>query len=136
MAGRRAFPLAAPWLPHVTPAQDDAYRNFLWAMGMKFRRPQNRWWKLLRTATFERDGWRCTYCGAAGDERTLELDHDIPRAQREINHPVNLRAACRACNRRKSARTGSDMRHETEKSILANRTAKLSKKRKARRTAR
>ena len=56
---------------------------------------------------FERDGWKCRYCGL--DCTTFELflfltlDHIIPKAQRDevrndLDDPRNYATACRMCN--------------------------------------
>ncbi|MDE0479226.1 MAG: HNH endonuclease signature motif containing protein [Gammaproteobacteria bacterium] len=59
------------------------------------RRPElgRAWWRRLRLAVFDRDGWRCQLCGNAG---RLECDH---RDGNPDNHEMdNLRTLCRTCH--------------------------------------
>ena len=57
----------------------------------------------LRFKVLERDGFRCTYCGAIPDDGvTLEVDHVIPRASGGTNVVSNLITACNLCNLGKS----------------------------------
>ena len=53
-------------------------------------------WERMRWRVFERDGWRCLECGAAG---RLECDHRIPMDRGgkpwDIN---NLQSLCRGCH--------------------------------------
>jgi len=44
----------------------------------------------------------CSYCGAAGRQ---QIDHIVPVAAGGANRWMNLTAACRRCNREKSARS-------------------------------
>lgn len=60
-------------------------------------------WPSLRIAIFERDGFRCTYCGDA--ESDLECDHIYPVHLGGDNDPENLTTACRSCNRSKGGKT-------------------------------
>lgn len=52
----------------------------------------------VRLEIFERDGWRCRYCGATPREAALTIDHVVPVVQGGSNHPGNLVAACLRCN--------------------------------------
>jgi DNA-directed RNA polymerase subunit RPC12/RpoP len=52
---------------------------------------------------YERDGFRCRYCGS--DVRALAIDHVVPRVQGGTDFPVNLVVACKSCNSRKGGRT-------------------------------
>jgi hypothetical protein len=67
----------------------------------------------IRTAVYERDIWRCVYCGlqfepaAVGAPENqelaiwLELDHKKPYSMGGDDTVENLRAACSTCNRRR-----------------------------------
>lgn len=61
-------------------------------------RPSAEVWKRLRADVFQRDGYRCTYCGAGG---RLECDHIVPVARGGSSDMENLTTACRPCNRAK-----------------------------------
>jgi len=56
-----------------------------------------------RKTVFERDGYRCQYCGRPAEN----LDHVIPRAQGGEHSWLNVVAACRRCNTQKGGRTPS-----------------------------
>lgn len=59
-------------------------------------------WLLLRDMAFERDGYRCTYCG--DEAGPFEVDHIIPRIRGGENTLENVTVACRRCNRSKKDR--------------------------------
>ena len=55
---------------------------------------------------FNRDNFRCTYCGRSSSEDgvKLEVDHIIPVAKGGKNTEENLTTACYQCNRGKNAK--------------------------------
>ncbi len=55
---------------------------------------------------FERDFFRCVYCGRSSieDGVKLQLDHIIPRSQGGPDHAGNLVTACSSCNASKGPR--------------------------------
>ena len=56
----------------------------------------------LRFRVFERDDFKCQYCGRSRDDGvTLEVDHVIPRSKGGANVIDNLVTACFDCNRGK-----------------------------------
>lgn len=59
-------------------------------------------WVTLRDMAFERDGYRCTYCG--DEAGPFEIDHIIPRVKGGENILENVTVACRRCNRSKKDR--------------------------------
>jgi 5-methylcytosine-specific restriction endonuclease McrA len=60
----------------------------------------------LRFAVFQRDGFRCRYCGASPDQGAmLEADHVIPQAAGGPTTLANLVTACWECNHGKGAKT-------------------------------
>jgi len=59
----------------------------------------------LRLALFERDDWRCIYCGEMLTESTATLDHRVPRARGGDDRPENLTTCCMMCNAIKGDRT-------------------------------
>lgn len=58
-----------------------------------------------RREVFERSQGRCHYCSAELQIDSVEVEHMQPRALDGDDHPLNLVAACRRCNREKSDRT-------------------------------
>lgn len=62
----------------------------------------------LRLALFERDGWRCRYCGEVVDGTDSTLDHIVPQHAGGANTPENLATACLMCNSIKSGRSYED----------------------------
>jgi len=51
-----------------------------------------------RNEIFERDGYRCVYCGVQLPAEELTLDHVQPRVRGGDRSEGNLVTACRACN--------------------------------------
>lgn len=58
--------------------------------------------KRIRFRVFERDGFRCQYCGQGAPEVALEVDHKTPRCAGGSDDMENLTSACYACNRGKA----------------------------------
>jgi hypothetical protein len=59
----------------------------------------------LRIEIFERDAWRCHYCGEDIAEETATLDHVTPVSKGGADTEDNLVACCLMCNSIKSGRT-------------------------------
>lgn len=70
-------------------------------------RYQDREYLQHQCSVFERDGYRCVYCGA-GDR--LTLDHIIPQSRGGSHEPENLATCCSSCNSSKGARTPDEWR--------------------------
>jgi len=62
----------------------------------------------LRARLFERDAWRCRYCGELLTAETATLDHVLPVSKGGADDPENLATACLMCNSIKSGRTYED----------------------------
>tara|TARA_R100000027_G_scaffold22267_2_gene16137 strand:- start:1469 stop:2134 length:666 start_codon:yes stop_codon:yes gene_type:complete len=60
--------------------------------------------KLNRKNIFERDDYRCQYCGDIFSEAKLNLDHVIPRDRGGRTSWENLVTSCIECNSRKANR--------------------------------
>lgn len=60
--------------------------------------------KTLKWEVFERDGYRCRYCGAKGVP--MALDHVFPESRGGPTIRENLVTACEPCNRAKRDRLG------------------------------
>jgi 5-methylcytosine-specific restriction endonuclease McrA len=56
---------------------------------------------LKRNQIFERDGYRCVYCGEQFAPDQLTLDHVQPRIRGGDRSEGNLVTACMGCNTRK-----------------------------------
>lgn len=59
-----------------------------------------------RAHVYERDGWRCQYCGVHILSREqATVDHVIPSSLGGSHANTNLRTACKSCNSTKSDRS-------------------------------
>ena len=56
----------------------------------------------MRFAVYERDGYRCKYCGRSGNVAYLEVDHIFPISKGGKSTFNNLQTLCHECNVRKS----------------------------------
>lgn len=65
---------------------------------------------MKRLRIYMRDKFRCQYCGEKKNPAELTLDHIFPRSRGGDNSPVNIVAACLACNNRKGNRTPEEAR--------------------------
>jgi len=65
---------------------------------------------MKRLRIYMRDKFRCQYCGEKKKAPELTLDHIMPRSRGGDNSPVNVVAACLACNGRKGNRTPAEAR--------------------------
>jgi 5-methylcytosine-specific restriction endonuclease McrA len=52
-------------------------------------------WMLLRQSVFQRDGFKCVYCGY---DKYLTIDHVIPKSAKGLTTKQNLVTACYRCN--------------------------------------
>jgi hypothetical protein len=60
---------------------------------------------VVRFEVFQRDNFRCIYCGATKEETKLVVDHVIPVRDGGANDMGNLATACQPCNAGKGARS-------------------------------
>lgn len=74
----------------------------------KSKRPPLKEWKKLRLQVFQRDGYRCTYCGC--NKRTLHCDHVLAISKGGSNSLDNLVTACELCNSSKGNRSVTEWR--------------------------
>ena len=63
---------------------------------------------MKRQRIFERDAYRCVYCGQQFPAEELTIDHVEPRVRGGDRSDGNLVTACRACNTLKAHRRLSD----------------------------
>jgi hypothetical protein len=59
----------------------------------------------LRMELFERDKWKCQYCGGKVTEKNATLDDRVPQAKNGTDLPENLATCCLVCNSIKSGKT-------------------------------
>ncbi len=64
--------------------------------------------ELKRRAIYERDGYRCVYCGHVFGADALTLDHVQPRVKQGDHSSGNLVTACCRCNSEKGGRAAWD----------------------------
>lgn len=64
--------------------------------------------KFSRTNVYQRDGFRCCYCGERKRPRELNYDHVVPRHQGGRTDWLNIVSACYVCNGRKRNRTPAE----------------------------
>ena len=67
---------------------------------------------MKRNGIFERDGYRCVYCGEQFPAADLTLDHVEPRVRGGDRSEGNLVTACKACNTLKGQSRLSGFLHE------------------------
>lgn len=67
---------------------------------------------MKRNGIFERDEFRCVYCGEQFPADELTLDHVQPRVRGGDRSEGNLVTACKACNTLKAHRRLSVFLHE------------------------
>ena len=67
---------------------------------------------MKRTGIFERDEFRCIYCGEQFPVEELTLDHVEPRVRGGDRSEGNLVTACKGCNTRKGHRRLSLFLHD------------------------
>jgi len=68
----------------------------------------NKKWKpprFRKRVLFNRDNWRCQYCGTKLTAATVELEHVMPSSRGGKTTWHNCVAACHACNKRKANKT-------------------------------
>ena len=67
---------------------------------------------MKRKRIFERDDYRCVYCGERFAARDLTVDHVQPRVRGGDRSEGNLVAACITCNTAKAQRRLADFLRE------------------------
>lgn len=80
----------------------------------------------LRFQVFERDGFRCQYCGKKAPEVNLVADHVVPVSAGGTDDPENLISACADCNNGKGARI---LREPTSNEDIKKRLKQLKERR-------
>ena len=78
---------------------------------MRLRRmpkAQKRGIKFSRLNVYQRDGYRCQYCGNRFAVAMLSYDHVVPRAAGGRTDWLNIVTACKSCNTRKADKSCDD----------------------------
>ena len=70
-----------------------------------------------RQELFERDKWKCHYCGEEVTKDSATLDHLIPQSNGGKNTKENLKTSCLLCNSIKSGKTYEEAAPQLLKSI-------------------
>lgn len=68
---------------------------------------------MRRNRIFERDDFRCVYCGLQFEADELTVDHVQPQVRGGDHSGGNLVTACRACNTLKGHRRPGDFLRES-----------------------
>ena len=79
-------------------------RNARYYQKIGKHRPRGREWRALRKSVFDRDNWKCVYCG--NDVTAPHCDHVIPVTRGGMSDLSNLATACGSCNASKNNRVG------------------------------
>lgn len=65
---------------------------------------------ISRRMLFKRDRHMCAYCGSVLHDKSLELEHVIPKSKGGKTTWTNIVSACRQCNAKKDDRTPEQAR--------------------------
>jgi diadenosine tetraphosphate (Ap4A) HIT family hydrolase len=68
----------------------------------------------LRYAVLKRAGFHCELCGVSADERTLEVEHILPRKHGGSDELENLQALCLKCSADRAGGDDTDFRKVRE----------------------
>ena len=71
----------------------------------KMAKTDSRGVKFSRRNVYQRDGYRCQYCGEKKPARELSYDHVVPRCAGGRTVWENIVSACKSCNARKDDQT-------------------------------
>ena len=72
---------------------------------------------IKRQELFERDKWKCHYCGEEVTKNNATLDHLIPQSKGGKNTKDNLKTSCLLCNSIKSGKTYEEAAPHLLKSV-------------------
>ena len=75
---------------------------------MRLLKRINKRWKpprFRKKVLFNRDGWRCQYCGTKLGWSNIEVEHVMPSSRGGPTSWLNCVAACKPCNKRKRNQT-------------------------------
>jgi 5-methylcytosine-specific restriction endonuclease McrA len=61
--------------------------------------------KFRKKVLFNRDGWKCQYCGTKLHWHNIEIEHIMPSSRGGPTSWLNCVAACKPCNKKKANHT-------------------------------
>jgi 5-methylcytosine-specific restriction endonuclease McrA len=61
--------------------------------------------RFRKKVLFNRDEWKCQYCGVKLHWHNIEIEHIVPSSRGGKTTWLNCVAACKACNKKKANRT-------------------------------
>ena len=70
--------------------------------------------KRKRFSIFNRDGFRCQYCGRKSPSVILHVDHRVSKHHGGTDDETNLVTACQDCNLGKASRSVVTIRHDLD----------------------
>lgn len=95
---------------------------------LKYIKHHTRTLRANRNRIYKRDNYQCVYCGS---NKSLTLDHVVPKSRGGKNEWTNLVTSCFKCNLKKSNRTPEEakmqMRHKPFAPTLVNENVTVSK---------
>ncbi len=90
------------------PTPDAPLREFKIPATIRLRTYVQKKWKPARFrkhVLFNRDAWKCQYCGVKLNNNTIEIEHIMPSSRGGVTSWLNCVAACKPCNKRKANKT-------------------------------
>lgn len=95
---------------------------------LKYIKHHTRTLRANRNRIYKRDNYQCVYCGS---NKSLTLDHVLPKSRGGKNEWTNLVTSCFKCNLKKSNRTPEEakmqMKHKPFAPTLVNENVTVSK---------
>lgn len=95
---------------------------------LKYIKHHTRTLRANRNRIYKRDNYQCVYCGS---NKSLTLDHVLPKSRGGKNEWTNLVTSCFKCNLKKSNKTPEEakmqMRHKPFAPTLVNENVTVSK---------
>jgi 5-methylcytosine-specific restriction endonuclease McrA len=61
--------------------------------------------RFRKRVLFNRDGWKCQYCGEKVNLSTVEVEHIMPQSRGGGTNWLNCVSSCHSCNKRKDNKT-------------------------------
>ena len=90
------------------PTPDAPLREIKIPATIRLRKFVHKKWKpprFRKHVLFNRDGWKCQYCGCKLNSNTIEIEHVMPSSRGGPTSWLNCVSACKPCNKQKSNKT-------------------------------